>query len=355
MAESERPTSDPYPDAMDLFGFDPPKIDDEEIARIGLERYGIAGRQRRLRGERSHNTLFTTDDGRGFVLKVASATERWGTIEGHAKALVHLAVVAPELPVARMMPTIDGELVPVLERCGASHAMRLVTFMPGVTFEDDQPVSPDGLRGVGRLVGAISAALADFEHPALDGFMPWDIGNGLLVDADLWSGLGEDARNLLEPTRGRLEQTLATLERLPRQIIHNDAHAGNLLRATADSDVVTGVIDFGDLVRTATAADLGVSGANLVPHQDDPVQALAALVAGFASARPLADAERAAVPELVLARLALSTLLTDYQIRRAPHIAVAVADERPRLLANLERWLTLDLERVRDAVCEAAT
>jgi hypothetical protein len=233
--------------------------------------------------------------------------------------------------------------------------MRLVTFMPGVTFEDDQPVSPDGLRGVGRLVGAISAALADFEHPALDGFMPWDIGNGLLVDADLWSGLGEDARNLLEPTRGRLEQTLATLERLPRQIIHNDAHAGNLLRATADSDVVTGVIDFGDLVRTATAADLGVSGANLVPHQDDPVQALAALVAGFASARPLADAERAAVPELVLARLALSTLLTDYQIRRAPHIAVAVADERPRLLANLERWLTLDLERVRDAVCEAAT
>ncbi len=337
---------------MDLFGFDPPTIGDEEVARIAHDRYGVTGSRLRLRGERSHNTLFTTDDGRQLVLKVASATDTWATIEFHARALAHLEAAAPELPVARMVPSVDGELVPVVDRFGTSHPMRMVTFLPGTTFGDDQPLSPKALRRIGRLVGALSAALAGFDHPAADEFMPWDIGNGLLLDVDLWAGLGDDAREALEPARRRLERVPETIARLPRQVIHNDAHAGNLLRVDTDSEIVTGVIDFGDLVRTAAAADLGVSGANLIPHQSDPVAALAALVGGFHERRPLTDHELASVPDLVLARLALSTLFADYQIRRAPHIADDVAAERPRLVDNVRRWLALDPSRVLDAIGE---
>ncbi len=140
---------------------------------------------------------------------------------------------------------------------------------------------------------------------------------------------------------------------LPRQIIHNDGHAGNLLRSDASSDIVTGVIDFGDLVRTVTVADLGVSGANLVPHQVDPVAALAALAAGFHTQRPLSDAEIAALPDLVLARLALSTLLVEYQIAQAAHIADSVAAERPGLLAGVERWLAIESTEASERVQEA--
>ena len=142
------------------------------------------------------------------------------------------------------------------------------------------------------------------------------------------------------------------MQRLPRQIIHNDAHAGNLLRSDSASDLVTGVIDFGDLVHTVTVADLGVSGANLVPHQADPIAALAALAAGFHAHRPLVDAEISALPELVLCRLALSTLLVEHQISNAPHIADAVAAERPGLLANLERWLAIDPQRAAERIQE---
>ena len=338
---------------MDLFGFDPPALDDAEVARVALERYGIAGTQQRLRGERSHNTLFTTEDGRQLTLKVASASDPWTTIDFHAQALRHLERVAPELPVARMVPSLDGELVPVLDRGGAQHPVRLVTFLPGVTFDEDAPISDVGLFGIGRLIGSLSAALAEFEHAADDWFMPWDIGNGLILDPDLWAGLGADARTLLTAARARLERVPTTMAALPRQVIHNDAHAGNLLRPGPDTHEVTGVIDFGDLVRTATAADLGVSGANLAPQQADPVGALTALVSGFHTRRHLSDDELAAVPELVSARLALSMLFTDHQIRSAPHIADAVAAERPRLIANVERWLAIDPECIRDAIASA--
>ena len=338
---------------MDLFRFDPPDLTDDEVAEIATERYGLVGTTRRLRGERSHNTLFTAADGSRFVLKVASAGELPATIDFHARALVHLERRAPELPIARMIPALSGELVPVVELDGRRHSMRLVTYLPGVTFEDDQPISTAGLHAIGTLLGALSAALSDFEHPSGHDFMPWDIANGLVLDAELWDGLGADARDVLRPARHRLAAAIETMSTLPRQIIHNDGHSGNLLRSHAASDMVTGVIDFGDLVHTVTVADLGVSGANLVPHQADPAGALAALAAGFHTRRPLSDAEIAALPGLVLARLALSTLLVEYQIAHAPHIAVAVAGERPGLLANVERWLAVDPRAVTSRVEEA--
>ncbi len=338
---------------MDLFRFDPPALTESEVAHVARQRYNLAGTTTRLRGERSHNTLFTTDDGRQLVLKIASPGERRQTIEFHALALTHIERSAPELPIARMVPTVNGELVPVLEHAGLQHSMRLVTYLPGVTFRDDQQISPEGLRAIGSMVGALSAALADFDHPAADHFMPWDIANGLILDPELWNGLGPDARRVLAPARPRLEAIHERMASLPRQVIHNDGHAGNLLRSNLDSDAVTGVIDFGDLVRTVTVADLGVSGANLIPHQADPAGALAALTSGFHAHRPLSNDELIALPDLVLARLTLSTLLIDYQIGHAPHIAEAVAGERPWLLANVSRWLAIDPTRITDRVREA--
>ncbi len=337
---------------MDLFRFDPPDPSDDTVRRVAREVYGIDGMLRRLRGERSHNTLITCADGRRFVLKIASAAESAATIEFHADALVHLERVAPDLPIARMHRSVDGVLVPRVGLGNDVHAVRLVSFLPGVTFRDDQTLSDASLRAIGSLLGRIAAALADFDDPAADDFMPWDIANGLVVDDALWTGLGERSRGIAALGRDRLHEAMAAMATLPRQIIHNDGHAGNLLRADETSEVVTGVIDFGDLVRTVTAADIGVSGANLVPHQDDPVGALAALTVGFNRHRKLSDAEIDAIPDLVLARLTLSTLLVEYQMTNAPHIADAVAAELPGLHADLHRWLSIDRHAVTERIRE---
>ncbi len=349
---------------MELFRFDPPQPGDADVRRIADELYGVTGDTLTLRGERSHNTRFTTSTGEQYVLRIASANEPDEAIDCHAQALVHLERRAPDLPVARMLPGRDGRLVPTAELDGRRHRVRLETFLPGVTFDDDQHVSLDGMRRIGELLGGVAAALATFDHPAASGFMPWDIANGKILDPALTGALPDDTRELVDRAHPRLLRATETMRSLPRQIVHNDGHAGNLVRADGGADrgadrgadTVTGLIDFGDLVHTVTIADIAVSGASLVPHQADPTGALGALTAGYAVGlaphRPLTDHELVVVPDLVLCRLVLSTLLVEYQIAHAPHIAEAVAAERPGLLAKLASWLDVDpaaaTERIRE-------
>ena len=341
---------------MELFRFDPPELTDADVSRVADELYGVAGDTLRLRGERSHNTRFTTASGDRYVLRVASASEPDAAIDFHAQALVHLERRAPHLPTARMLPARSGQLVPTVELGGRRHRVRLESFLPGVTFHDDQAVSHDGMHRIGAVLGAVAAALADFEHPAASGFMPWDIANGLILDPVLTEALPADARGLVDRARPRLARATEAMATLPRQIVHNDGHAGNLLRIDETSDVVTGLIDFGDLVHTVTVADIAVSGANLVPHQTDPLGALGALTAGYAAGlaprRRLTDDELVAIPDLMLCRLVLSTQLAEYQIAHAPHLAEHVTRERPGLLANLERWLDVDAAAATDRIRE---
>ena len=327
---------------MDLFRFDPPELSDAEARRIADDLYGVTGDTRRLRGERSHNTRFTTADGDQYVLRVASASEPSAVIECHALALVHIEEMAPQLPVVRMRAARNGQLVPTVEIDGRQHRVRLETYLAGTTFEEGQVVSFDGLRAIGELLGGVAVALAFFDHPAAWGFMPWDIANGLILDATLYADLPDDARRLTARATPRIEAATRWMARLPRQIVHNDGHVGNLLRADCSSDRVTGLIDFGDLVHTVTAADIAVSAASLVPHQPDPMGALAALTAGYNRFKSLSADEIEALPDLVLARLVLSSLLMQYQIRNTPHLADEVAAERPRTLANLARWLDVE-------------
>jgi hydroxylysine kinase len=338
---------------MDLFRFDPPDLPDGDVRRIAHDLYGVTGTTLRLRGERSHNTRFTTPEGEDFVLRIASASEPAATIDCHAQALVHVERTAPTLPIPRMRAARNGQLVPSVELVGRTHMVRLETFLPGITFTDGQTVSLPGLWAIGELLGGVAAALAGFDHPAAWGFMPWDIANGLILDEALNGALAGEPRRLTERARPRIDAAIVTMERLPRQVVHNDGHAGNLVRADESSDRVSGLIDFGDIVHTVTVADVAVSAASLVPHQADPEAALAALAGGYHSQRKLASEEVQAIPDLVLARLVLSTLLIDYQIANVPHLAADVAAERPGTHAALARWLDVDPARAAAAIAEA--
>jgi Ser/Thr protein kinase RdoA (MazF antagonist) len=337
---------------MDRFRFDPPELSDHDVRRIADELYGVEGSMVPLRGERSHNTRISTETGDDYVLRIASASEPPAAIECQALAVVHIERMAPQLPITRLLPARNGQLVPTVAFDGRQHRVRLETFLPGVTFDERQRLSDDALRAVGELLGGVAAALTFFEHPAALGFMPWDIANGLIVDGSLRALLTPEARLLVDRARGRLESAMAAMEHLPRQVVHNDGHAGNLLRSGPDSDQVTGLIDFGDVVHTVTVADIAVAAASLVPHQHDPIAALGALTAGYHELRPLIDEEMKAVPDLVLARLVLSTLLIHYQIEHAPHVAGVVADELPGTLTSLERWLDVDPIAAADRIAE---
>lgn len=342
---------------MDMFRFDPPQLDVDQALQIARRRWGITGSGRRLPGERSFNTLITPTDGHEgrsqVVLKIQSASEDPATIDLHAQALRHVERRAPHLPVARMLPTVDGEIVPNIEIGGRSHPTRMVTYLPGQEFDGPDTVSDQGFRNIGALLGGLAAALADFEHPAADAFMAWDLANGLATDKTMRQGIDPDSERVLRLADERLHAAVERMPSLPRQVIHNDGHAGNLLRPGADSDEVCGVIDFGDVVRTIRVADVAIAGESFAPTAEDPAAVMAALTAGYHTHHPLTPVEITAVPDLVLVRLALTIVLIEYQIVAVPHLAERAKRYLPHIVEVTERWLHHDVAAITDRILAA--
>ncbi|MEO6570445.1 MAG: phosphotransferase [Ilumatobacteraceae bacterium] len=338
----------------DAFHFDPPDIDESTSAAIAAAHWRLSGLQRRLDGERSANTRFTTSAGRDVVLQVQSASERPDVIDLQTTAMQFLATTSPDLPLPRVVPTITGESIAHVDVNGSTHLARMVTFLPGTTFDPDTPRPPSTYRSIGELLGRIAATLSDFHHPAASHFMPWDLANGVIVDTDIIAGASESTRAAIDTVSDRLVDLTLTIGSLPRQIVHNDGHGGNLIHADGEPDRVAGLIDFGDLVHTVRAADVAIIAESFAPAHEDPAGVVAAIAAGYHDHSPLSDAELDAVPELVLGRIALGMLLVDHRARHHPHLATG-ADSTLRWLAErLERWRRLDPDamrrRIRDGV-----
>ncbi|MBW2391444.1 MAG: phosphotransferase [Deltaproteobacteria bacterium] len=323
--------------------FNPPSFDQAVLARAALDLFGLRAEPEPLVGERDQNMLLTTAEGEKFVLKVSGPLEDPLVTELQTCALLHLEKTSPEIPVPRIIPNRQGLPADILVGDdGAEHVIRLLDHVPGITYDDASDVALEDLRAIGAFQGRVCHALASFRHPAADHFMPWDISNGLIDSEELWAGASIDTHEIAGPLRAKLaERTLPAMKKLRSQIIHGDAHVGNLLRPNATSHRVCGLIDFGDMVEAPMAIDLAVTAASFISVNEDALAVVVALARGFNEVVPLSEDEIGLLYDLVLARHVLSALLFDFQL--ATHSATdEVPADREDLFDCMRRWLRVD-------------
>lgn len=323
--------------------FDPPCLPVPRLEGALAEHWGLVGRLSALEGERDQNTSVTTEDGSRLVLKVASASEDPAVADLQCAALTHLARSDVAAMVPRVQPARSGELVVSIDSDDGPLSARLLTFVPGTTFEVSGDLSSDALVGIGAFQGRLTRAFEDFEHRAATNFMAWSLDSGMISVDQLWTELSEEGAACAEPVRERVEAAAAGLGGLRRQIVHNDGHRGNLLRLGPGHTAVVGVIDFGDIAETPAIADLAISAASFIDGHPNQQEALWSLAAGYHSAFPLTAAEVDLLVDLVLTRIVLGLLLVEFQTRHAPsHRLDEIAGELPAYRANLTRWSAVD-------------
>ena len=327
--------------------FVPPELPQEAILRVLEDQYGLTGTLEPLAGERDQNHRLRTPDGALYVSKVSSLQEDPAVIDFQISALLHLQQKDPELPVPRLLRTRDGEvLAHVPDREGRPHPLRVLGYLPGIPFGESCP-SLAGLDKIGAFQGRVSRALSDFDHKAARHFMPWDISNGLVFNKGLFDDAGADIQALVSRFLPHLKAvTFPALSNLRRQVIHNDCHSGNLLRADAQSEEVVGVIDFGDMIEAPLIQDIAVSMASFIRTQPLQLEAIASIAKGFHSAYHFEDKEFDLVYDLVILRLVVALLLIDYRLRISNNPLVELVEENQLIMGALERFG--DLER--DAV-----
>lgn len=298
-----------------------PLFDVNAAAAIAGEHFGIRARAQALPSERDQNFLLTNQAGEKFVLKIANALEARAFLEAQNSVLKHL-----ERRVSicqKLLPAVSGEEIVTVK----GHLVRMVHYLPGVPLGEIRPHTSGLLHDLGRKLGQLAQALADFDHPAVHRDFHWDLANGNRV-VNEFAGLVDNVslRDLV--LKCRYEPPVA----LRRSVIHGDANDYNLL-VDPESMTVSGLIDFGDMVYSYTVGDLAIAIAYVIL---DPDADVAEIVSGYRSEFVLLEEEIEALWPLVRLRLAMSVCLAAHQLRQQPENEYLLISQKA-IAENLQR------------------
>jgi len=299
--------------------------------------YHLTGPLQPLATEKDDTFRLRTEDA-DYLVKVSPPDEAQVVVGLQTAALRFLEGAAPELPVQRMRPTVDGRDDVLIEtNDGTARTLRVFSFVEGSVWAQ---MKPDGeqLAKVGEMLGRVDVALEAFAHPADRRGMVWDIRHFHELRELVEHTPNAEHRQLAESVFRLFGATVVPrLNDLETQVIHGDYSPYNVVVDRHSDDYVIGVIDFGDTVRSAVIFDPAVALANLLgqtPNQ--PWREACAFVAGYERSRPIKDGELPLLPVAALARITLRALITDWRADRVP-------ERRDYLLAHAkDDWINVE-------------
>ena len=333
-----------------------PQFDRESVTSLAEKLFGIRARAIPLPSERDQNFLLTCEthtrvtladapaSGEKLIFKIANALEDRALLEAQNAALAHLTTRLSFCPL--IVPNLSGELISQTQSTtGATHFVRVATYLPGTPLAEVSSHSPELLHDLGRKLGQLDRELRTFDHPAIHRNFHWDLANGSRVIRD-YNGLIADQklRELVHLCAGSFETSVGPLlPELRRSVIHGDANDHNILVSGTDVNernrTVVGLIDFGDMVHSFTVGDLAVAIAYVVLERKDPLKAAMQVVAGYHQEHQLEEEEFEALYGLVLMRLCMSACLAAHQHQQLPdndYLEIsqrAIRDSLPALAA----------------------
>jgi len=341
----------------DYLRLSPPRLSKDLLEPFLRDYWGIEGELSHLSGERDQNFGVAAADGSRYVLKIASLLEDLVLVDFQTQALLHLEAADPTIPVPRMQRSLEGNLFESLTTESGAHPVRVLSWVDGTPFGELDPPSHDTITQIGALQGRMCRAFRGFTHAGGAHFMPWDILNGLVEsDALRTNYLRGDLAEQCEPILEHLAAVaLPRMRRLPHQVIHNDAHSGNVLCDPNNPATVTGVIDFGDLLYRPIVVDLATSLASFLERGESPVAESAALVAGFARHMDIPTEQLELVYDALMARAILIVQLLQFRAENTEAGASLVDEDIPLVRRGLEFALTIDRDELYDALQDAVS
>ena len=316
-----------------------PRFSEQDAVSIARDFFGFDASARQLPSERDQNFHLTCRTGEQYVLKVANATESVEVLEFQNQVMMHIArnkdrlepgiVAAPEI-----CTSINGEQIMSMEGLeGATHFVRLLTYLPGKPLARVRPHDAHLLTDLGRFFGGLDRILADFDHPATHRDFHWDLKNaGRVVNRTIGfiddPVKGDLIKRFLERFQTQIEPQL---QRLPTSVIHNDANDYNVLVEPHGKwrNRVSGVIDFGDMVFTYTVCEVAIACAYAMLNKTDSLAAAAHIVAGYHQNRPLTELELEVLFDLICMRLCMSVCHAANQTRFEPDNEYLRISEKP--------------------------
>lgn len=295
-----------------------PRFTIRQATNIAADLYGLNVTAETLPSERDQNFLLRDASGNQFVLKIANSEESREMLDLQNSLIEFLTSQSIALEFPRIISTRTAQKIATIKgRNGEEHFVRLLTWIEGVCFATVQSHTPDLLRSLGHGLAQMDAVLAGFDHPAANRTFYWDIHHAEIAKGYLGL-LPESRRSLVEKFFNEWEKIDWTQLRF--SIIHNDANDYNILVRDPGlpGQRVSAIVDYGDLVYTATVCELAVALAYVMLDKPDPIASAVQVVAAYHETYPLIDAEVDVLYTLAVTRLCCSVCYAEHQKLQAP-------------------------------------
>ncbi len=299
-------------DSLKSVAATPPQVDIPSLAEAVLQQFELSGEYRQLISERDQNFRLTTGDGRRYVVKIPSIAEDASEVDLQLAALMHLEEKALDCVPRIVRTTASLSSGNIVAGDGASYPLRIVTWLEGRMLADIR-MSAAVADSFGRGLAKLDLAFADFSHPAEERVLLWDTQRAAVL-LELTASISDaDTRAIVEDVlHDFLSKILPLLKSLPHQVIHNDANPENIL--LSDDNLITGIIDFGDMLRAPRIVELATAASYLRSATNDPLAFIVPLVAAYRSKLPLLEEEVALLYGLVRTRLAMTLTILYWRL-----------------------------------------
>lgn len=296
------------PPALASVAAEPPSLATDAVASAVETIFDLRGSYRSLISERDQNFRLTTPVGERYVVKVTGSTESQVVSDFQIEVLLHLQAMGLQ-GVPRVVRTRSGlSRGRIVSDKGTEYCLRVVTFLDGDLLGDSD-VSTALAGSFGQRVAELDRALQNFFHAGENQVLLWDMqraGELLSLCRHIFD---EDIRDQVEAVlRDFKERVQPSLTSLPHQVIHNDANSENVL---VDSNAeVSGIIDFGDMLRAPRIVEIATAVSYLPSDDNDPLLLIAAFVSGYQAYNALQTEELDVLFDLIRTRLSMSLTIS---------------------------------------------
>ena len=283
------------------------------------DHYGLQGEASRLASERDELFLIDAGPKGRFVLRFANPADDPAVVDMQTRALEWIARADPRLPVPRLIRSMDGSFeLRLAVGDNSLRSIRLSSYLKGQPLPA-APRSAQQRHAIGASLAQLGLALRDFFHPGADHVLAWDIKSASCLHELVPAGASEARRwDLVRRGLDRFEAIVKpALPALRTQVIHGDFNPHNILVDPRDPCAITGILDFGDMVRTPLVNDLAIACCyhTAEPH---PLSGISDIAAAYHRVHPLRDEEIDLLYDLIVTRLCAAVVITEWRARRYP-------------------------------------
>ncbi|MFZ9661013.1 MAG: aminotransferase class III-fold pyridoxal phosphate-dependent enzyme [Chitinophagaceae bacterium] len=286
------------------------KIAEWKIKEWISEYYGLDVSITPLNGYDELNYLITDTNENKYILKIADNSHDPYFLDAQVSIIDHLQHSSQAGQFQKYIRGRDGEAVIPVRVEDHTFRIRLLSFLEGSFWVDIHERSDLLLKRLGIFLGSMDYALQKFSHHAMHRKYVWDISNTASAHQKLHYIKDHEKRRIAGYFLLQFDMVVAPrINHLRHSYIHNDANDYNVL---VSNENIAGLIDFGDMVYSATINNLAVACTYGIMGHSNPIEAASKIISGYHSSFPLKHEEIEILYYLIAARLCISVTESAY-------------------------------------------